>query len=455
MDVTLDNIAQFATSTRPGKIPADVLDKADKILLDSLACAYAGLQSPGAKVAAAITDIPRGTPGTVIGTHAEATLDMAAFWNTCMIRYADCNDSLTGGHPSDMFGPLIAVAGAHGLPGRTLLSGIAVAYEVFHLLIFKSRQYYKHKGALVDNLSFDQGFYVATSAAAGIAHMLQYDKAKTAAAVSLAATSGLPLRASRAGELSHYKGVATAVSSRAAVFACQLAESGLTAPSAPFEGRHGFIEIFEGKAGPMNLGPLGEWYILRTALKYFPATANCQVSIWTAREMRALVDVEQVREIVLHTSRFLWHESGSEPAKWAPTTHETADHSLPYIFTTALVDGNIDLRSYDDDKLARPHVLALMQKVKVVVDPEIEAAYPAILQIRAVATLVDGTTREVHCKNPKGVPLNPMNRDDIKIKFQQLAGPTLGDKTDKFWDLACTLADSANIKTVFKQMVVE
>ena len=157
MDTTLERIAEFATSTRPGEIPAHVLEKASDILLDSLACAYAGFKCPGASVAAAITDIPQGTPGIIIGTNASATLDMAAFWNTSMIRYADCNDSLTGGHPSDMFGPLIAVAGAHQLAGRTLLSGAAVAYEVFHLLIFKSRQYYKHKGALVDNLSIDQG----------------------------------------------------------------------------------------------------------------------------------------------------------------------------------------------------------------------------------------------------------------------------------------------------------
>ncbi|OQV08072.1 hypothetical protein CLAIMM_12397 [Cladophialophora immunda] len=436
MDATLERIAEFATSVRPEQIPANVLEKANDILLDSLACAYAGFQCPGARVAAAITDIPRGTPGTIIGTNASATLDMAAFWNTSMIRYADCNDSLTGGHPSDMFGPLIAVAGAHRLPGRTLLSGIAVAYEVFHLLIFKSRQYYKHKGALVDNLSIDQGFYVATASAAGIAHMLQYDKAKTAATVSLAATNGLPLRASRAGELSHYKGVATAVSSRAAVFACKLAESGLTAPSAPFEGRHGYIEIFEGKAGPMNLGEFGKWAILRTALKYFPATANCQISIWAALELRKGLDASQIREIVLHTSRFLWHD-------------------LPYIFTTALMDGNIDLRSYDDDKLSRPHVRQVMQKVKVVVDDKIESEYPGILQIRAVATFLDGTTREVHCKSPKGVPLNPMNRDDIKVKFQQLAGPTLGEKTDKVWQIANTIADSQDIKTVFDQMIVD
>jgi 2-methylcitrate dehydratase len=76
----------------------------------------------------------------------------------------------------------------------------------------------------------------------------------------------------------------------------------------------------------MNLEPFGEWSVLRSGLKYFPATANSQIGVWAALKLREGLDLEQVREVVLHTSRFLRHESGSEPAKWAPTTRETADH---------------------------------------------------------------------------------------------------------------------------------
>jgi 2-methylcitrate dehydratase len=109
---------------------------------------------------------------------------------------------------------------------------------------------------------------------------------------------------------------------------------------AEFEGRHGYIEIMEGKAGPMNLEPFGTWAVRRTNLKFFPATANTQIGIWCAKELRKGLDLTQLSEIMLHTSRFLWHESGREPAKWVPTTHETADHRLPYTFTMALLVGS-------------------------------------------------------------------------------------------------------------------
>jgi 2-methylcitrate dehydratase len=455
MDKALEQITDFVLSVRPGELPDNVTEQVTGILVDSIACAMASRDCPGALAAAAIPALPRGNGGTVIGSSAVATLDMAAFWNTSMIRYLDYNDTFVGGHPSDILGALIAVAGSYRLPGSTLLSGIAVSYEVFYRISLRHRSYRKDHGAIVDYLSIDQGFAVAIAPAAGIAHMLGYNRSQISTSVSLAATNGLPLRASRSGELSHYKGVATATSTRQAVFACQLAEHGLTGPSDPFEGRHGFIEVMEGQAGPMNLEPFGEWGVMRSGLKYFPATANSQIGVWAALKLRQGLDLAQVRSVVLHTSRFLRHESGSEPAKWAPTTRETADHSLPYIVAVALLDGNVTMSSYSDEMLVNPKVRELLQKITVVVDEKIESEWPGTIQIRATATLADGTTREVHAQDPKGTYRNPMNREDIKIKFQQLVTPVLGAKTDSVFDLAWGIAGSDDCKQVFDQLIVE
>ena len=454
MDQALEQITKLITSTQPNDVPDDVIRHVTGVLLDSLACALASRDCPGARAAAAMPVLPKGDGGTVIGSSAVTTIDMAAFWNTSMIRYTDYNDTFTGGHPSDILGGLIAVAGSQRLPGRNLLSGIAVSYEVFHRISLKHRSYRKDKGALVDYLSIDQGFAVAVATAAGIAHMLGYDSAKSSTAVSLAATNGLPLRASRSGELSHYKGVATATSTRQAVFACQLAEQGLTGPSGPFEGRHGFIEVMEGKAGPMNLEPFGEWAVLRSGLKYFPATANSQIGVWAALKLREGLDLTQVSEITLHTSRFLWHESGSEPAKFAPKTRETADHSLPYIFTVALMDGSVTLESYSEEMLFSPKVREVIQKIKVVVDEKIESEWPGTIQIRATAKLVDGSSKEVHASDPKGTWRNPMTRQDIQVKFQQLVTPVLGLKTDDVFDAVWDIDNSKDCKKIFDQMVV-
>lgn len=74
-------------------------------------------------------------------------------------------------------------------------------------------------------------------------------------AVSLAVVPNLPLGATRVGELPMWKGCATASATRAAIFAAQLAQQGMTGPAEPFEGRRGLWEQAPGK--PVALEKFG------------------------------------------------------------------------------------------------------------------------------------------------------------------------------------------------------
>lgn len=425
MDHALQAIAGFAARTRADDIPADVLAQATAILTDSLGCAVGGRDSIGAQVAKRFPARPVGAGGAVIGTDVRCAPDTAAFWNTSMIRYLDYNDTFVGGHPSDMIGALAAVS--LDSSGEDVLAALVVAYEVFHRVQSRMRAFSIDRGDRVDYLSTDQGLPVAVGATAGMCTLLGFDEVTTRHAVSLAATAGLPLRASRAGELSHYKGVATAVSARHAVFCCHMAQHGLTAPDAPFEGRHGLMEVMTGAAGPAELDGFQEWAVLRSGLKYFPVTANCQIGAWAALDLRKLVDVGEIERVTLRTSRFLEHESASEPAKWAPQTRETADHSLPFAFSTALRDGGIGVDSFTPDKLRDPELRSLMAKITVEVDEEIESEYPGVIQIRAEAVTTDGFRHDVHRRDPRGTHRNPMSREDIQRKYMALVAPSLGE----------------------------
>src|SRR5690606_21079045 len=89
MDKALEQITDFAASVRPRDVPGKVIEHVTGILADTIACAMAARDCPGAVAAAAIADLPRAAGGTVIGSSAVVTLDMAAFWNTSMIRYLD------------------------------------------------------------------------------------------------------------------------------------------------------------------------------------------------------------------------------------------------------------------------------------------------------------------------------------------------------------------------------
>ena len=67
---------------------------------------------------------------------------------------------------------------------------------------------------------------------------------------------------------------------------------------------------------------------------------------------------------------------GADDSRWAPTTHETADHSLPYCVSIALLDGKVTGESFADARLRDPVVGSLMRKVKVREEKRLSDAYP-------------------------------------------------------------------------------
>jgi 2-methylcitrate dehydratase len=251
VDATLKSIVDFIMHTREAPPPDAVLLRCREILVDTLGVAVGGRDGIGAQVARAFPATPTAEVGAVIGSAQGAPIDIAAFWNTAMIRALDFNDSISGGHPSDMIGALVALARVSGASGRAMLAAIAIGYEIYARI---------NTATLVrPPLTLDQGYAIALGAVGGICHLLGLSREVTTHAISLIATNGVPLRASRAGELSNYKGVATAVASRHAVFCVHMARAGMTAPPAPFEGRHGIVELLNGKEGPLNMAPFGTW----------------------------------------------------------------------------------------------------------------------------------------------------------------------------------------------------
>jgi 2-methylcitrate dehydratase len=449
MDQTLKTIVDFILSTRKDPPPDSVLDRCREILVDSLGCAIGGRNCIGAQVAQRFPADPHGEVGSVIGSAQSTTIDNAAFWNTAMIRYLDFSDLLDNGHPSDMIGALVAMSRSAKASGKDMLIAMAIAYEIYYRLakIVLSPEPW----------TIDQGYCVAIGATAGVCHLLGLSSEETTHAISFAAANGVPLRASRAGELSHYKGVATAVSSRHAVFCVHMARSGMTAPSAPFDGRHGIVELMRGKAGPLDLPAFDVWNLTKTRLKNFPVAYNTQIGIWAALELRTQVDYRHLDKMTLYTSLFLKHESGSEPAKWDPRTRETADHSLPYIFSRALQDGTVNINTFDLEKVLDPQIRTVMNKLTVEGDPAMGGAeFPDVVQARLIAVDRDGKRYEIHVRDPLGHYLNPFTAKDIENKFKLLTEHALGsNKAAAAFDLAWRTKASESFASVLDAFVPE
>jgi 2-methylcitrate dehydratase len=443
LDKLISSVSEFAAGLEFDDIPAEVAGLANRLLVDTLGCAAGGYFSEPARIARRLlptVDPASGSgPGTVYGLPILSTPELAAFANTCTIRYLDYNDFYPASHPSDMVGGLLAFVGWPGVSGRAFLTAMTVAYEVSGRVSDASGM--RREG-------WDQGYAIGLGTVAGLGSLLGCDASTIAHALSITATANVHLRNTRAGLLSLWKGSATAYAVRNGVFAVLLAREGMTGPESPIEGRHGLwdkitgpfeLAAFPGEpaAGPAREGTVGGFLMPRTTIKYWPTEYNTQAAIFAAIELRKRVSLEDLAEVSIGTYWSSWHEVGSEPAKWDPRTRETADHSMPYIFAAVLRDGTLadgvfEPASYLDPAL-RPH----MDKIKIYLDDECDKAFPDHILMKIDATDRDGNHYSFQATDPVGYWTNPMNDQQVEDKFTRQTEPVLGPAATRqllgFW----------------------
>ena len=249
MDATTEILSSYSCGLTYEDLGPEVVHQVKRTVVDTLGCAAGGYPSEPGEVARRLAgSITSNSPARILGTHQHSSPDMAGFANGVMIRYLDCNDSYFspgGGHPSDMIAAALALAGPTASDGKSVITAIVLAYEVFGRL---SDQ------VLTTGLGWDQGMFSIIGATCAAGKILGLDQEQLGQAISLAVTPNLPLGVTRTGELSMWKGCATASATRAGIFAAQLAELGMTGPGEPFEGRRGLWE--QGVGQPVHITPV-------------------------------------------------------------------------------------------------------------------------------------------------------------------------------------------------------
>ncbi|HXD50258.1 MAG TPA: MmgE/PrpD family protein, partial [Burkholderiales bacterium] len=111
--------------------------------------------------------------------------------------------------------------------------------------------------------------------------------------------------------------------------------------------------------------------------------------------------------------------------KYVPQGFTAAQLNLSYCVATLLIDGEVFVDEFAEDKLTDPARMALAHKVVVLHDPAITALGPKLRQmVRVEIHLNDGTrmkrTREVSLAKEKFA-----SADEIVAKFDKLAARVL------------------------------
>jgi len=451
-----ERLAEYAASLGYGDLSDVVIREAKKRVLDSIGCAVGAYSQVPVRAARRLAE--RGYPGesaTILGTRKKTTPDMATFVNALMVRYFDYNDTYLSkepGHPSDNIAACLAAAEMEGRSGRDVLVAMVLAYEVQCRLCDAAD--IRHRG-------WDHVCYGLVSSALAAGKLLGLSREELAQAVNISLNSHIAMRQVRAGRLSMWKGFSFANASRNAVFSALLAREGVTGPSPIFEGEMGFFNQVSGRfrLEPSSFGGGGRKFKLEeTLLKFYPAEYHAQTAVRAALELKGMVggDASNISSVGVETHEAAYSILGKDPEKWAPDTRETADHSLPYMVSVALMDGRVENSSYAPKKINDAKTREFMKKVFVKEDRALTAAYPKSISNRLTVKLVDGRVLFKQVDDPRGSPTNPMTDDEVEQKFRsQVKGFLSETQVKGVLEFVMTLERQRDVGKLFRSCVIK
>jgi 2-methylcitrate dehydratase PrpD len=355
-------LAGYVTSARYEDLSASELSRLKIALVDWLAVALAGC---GQDAALAVREYTAAVnaPGraTVFGSTVQTAPHMAALANATAGHVLDYDDitTLGSGHPSAPVLPaVLAVAEHTAASGRALLAAMAVGFNVEMAL-----------GLAIMPAHYERGYHNTATlgrigATAALCSLAQLPAEACRHALSIAATAASGLRGSFGSML---KSVQVGMASMDGVISVDLATRGVTGPEDLVGGRYGLLQSM---SPIVRMEPLLDWlahpsYSLIDTVwpKRFPSCLSTHGAIEAALQIRqkitALGEIAEI-ECGVHP---LCLDNAAIPQ---PTSGMEAKFSVQYCIAAALGDGQVNLRSFDDQAVERPDARALANKVHLV-----------------------------------------------------------------------------------------
>ncbi len=406
-------------------LPEDVAIAARLHLLDAIGVGLAAAGSPiGAAYRAYAAEVAKGGPATVFGQASGASAADAAMINGGLIHSLEFDDTHTGSiaHGSAVLAAgALAVAEAQKASGAALIGAYARGWEVLIRFGLAAPNGFHAKGFM--STSVTGTLAVALLAA----QLMRLDEDRTLAAIGIALsqasgvmeflTNGSSVKSLHPGWAAH-----------GGVVAAMLARAGMTGPETSLDGRHGLFRQFTGDesaAGRFRalIGGLGrEWHLPKAAYKFYPCCHYLHPFIEAAGQLAERgVRANDVEHIVCRVPQ---GEAAviCEPweTKQAPATGHAARWSLPIAVAARLVEGKVDLATFETTASGAVREFAR----RVAWEPLPQARFPERFQAEVVCKTRAGT-QTVRIDDVFGNHTRPPGAEAVLTKFRANAARSL------------------------------
>ncbi|MGE4336302.1 MAG: MmgE/PrpD family protein [Pigmentiphaga sp.] len=383
-------------------------------LFDTLACTLAGSGAQGVAELHALAKEWGGAPQASILVHGDRVpAHHAALVNSTMAHardYDDTHDAATLHAGVSVVPAALAAAQLRtGVSGAEFGASLAAGLEAVCRLGLATTVSITDSGFMYTALF---GYFAATVAAGRV---LRLDEQQMVNALGIVySQAGGNLQVSRDDALT--KRMQPGFAAMAGVISARMAQHGIRGPQSTFEGTDGLFRVYlNNQYDPDRLRKdLGQQFeFLRLSYKPYPCCRFCHSTIDAALALRPELagKMDRIRHLSVAVNRLTYEVVCTPvPVRQTPTTIVQAQFSIPFTLATALLDGTVGLKHFDEAALSRQDIMGLARKVETRVDENIEQqwtrqASPSVVTVE----LDDGTVYHKRVEQALGHPDKPMS----------------------------------------------
>lgn len=424
-DSIVKRLADKVCAFDKGQLTRKSIENARSCILDAVGVTLAGIPEPCTQILLKTPGVATAPGSSLIFGTARRTnaLDAALINGTAShaLDYDDFSGALGGHHSVPLVSMLFALAEERGASGEDFIAAYVIGVETEIRL-----------ARAVNFHHYDKGWHPTATlgvfgAAAAAAWLLKFDRAKTAMALSIAASLASGIKANF-GTMT--KPLHIGQCGRNGLFAALLAEGGFDAAEDVFEHHQGFLNVFNGP-GTFNVEKIFEnwgepWEIEADSigLKQFPCCGSTHPAITMALQLRNDhgIKVEDIAAIeILPHSRRLRHTNTPRPQ-----TSLEAKFSVQYVVARALKDGAVRLKDFEGDAHFDPTIQHLLDLTVAKPHPDMAPDAKEQWGAEVIITLKGGQRLSRRIDNLVGRGGdNPMTSNEMWEKFSDCAARCL------------------------------
>ena len=412
-------LGEYIAASRTEPVPADVGERVKLLVLDTIGCGLLGSRMPWTQrlvETIAATESPG--KALVWGTHYRFSATNAALANGTSVHGFEIDDVGAGGHNGSVTltaALALAECGA-SLSGAGLIRAIVTGVEVAERVKRCTR-----------NIPHAQigfhgpGLWGTFAAMATSCVVLGLEAEQAVNAIGHAAQQAGGLMGTHHGGMG--KRLLQGKAAHAGVFAAQLAAHGFTNVDNIFECGYGsFPSAFCGARDSFTLDllteGLGESFLSRGInFKLWSCRVPIHPSLEAVKALRAQhpLPPEQIDRVIVELPEASYRAVGFP---YRPTTIASAQLNLQYCLAIMLLENDVFVEQFTEEKIAAPRVLDMVRRIEVVYRPDLDAAAGGLVSpVTQIAVVLKDGRRLAQTGRTRGTADDPVTRAEIVAKF--------------------------------------